>query len=100
MKIIIDISDKDLEILTFQPLKPLPKVNIKNLIQIIQQGILIPDNVTNGDLFRIAFPNYKISESENNILIEDDEGGKIYVNKEWFNKPYKEEYSEIVEEEY
>ena len=45
---------------------------------------------TNGDLFRVAFPNYKISESENNILIEDIEGGKIYVNKEWFNKPYKE----------
>lgn len=56
MKVLIDISDRDFTTLLFQPLKPLPKVNVENLIKILQQGVVIPENATNGDVLGMIFP--------------------------------------------
>lgn len=91
MKALIDISDRDLETLVFQPLKPLPKVNVENLIKILQQGVIIPENATNGDMIKAMFPNIEIEEIDDELIVAyklDVKGTPFY--RVWWNAPYKE----------
>ena len=98
MKVLIDILDRDLKTLVFQPLKPLPKVNVENLIKILQQGVIIPENATNGDVIKAMFPNATIDSTFDNeklneelglIIIKGMDNGNVPFYKEWWNAPYK-----------
>lgn len=52
--------------------------------------IIIPDNVTNGDMIKATFPNLQLY-SDFTCWNVDLGGTHIFVDKEWWNAPYNKE---------
>ena len=69
MKLIIDI-DKELKSAVYNCGLFLNPTEKTSLIDAINNGTLIPDNATNGDVMRIIFP-------------------QIGVYDEWYDEPYQ-----------
>lgn len=60
--------------------------------QAIAHGIVLPENATNGDMFKALFPNYIyvgvcVLDENECILLHD-------VNYHWWNAPYEAEREE------
>ena len=59
-------------------------------------AIPIPKGATNGDMIKAMFPNIKIHEHEKTDICDayiqiDIWDFSIYVSKDWWNAPYKED---------
>lgn len=90
MKLIIDISE-ELKSAVYRCglfLNPTEKVS---LIDAINNGTVLPDNATNGDMMKAVF-NCKTSNEDSDYLVKYSLDS-IYeeVNSDWWNTPYKAE---------
>lgn len=54
----------------------------------IENGIVLPDNITNGDVIEKIFPNGCISEGRTKIYYSFYPNGKMEFTKDWWNMPY------------
>lgn len=57
-----------------------------NAMTSIANGVVIPDNATNGDVIRALFPNNHIDEMSHTVWIGYDD---MAFRKCWWNSPYK-----------
>ena len=57
----------------------------------IHNAIIVPENVTNGDVIKNIFPN--IIYEEGYVFVESDTHQKVImtVQEDWWNAPYKAE---------
>lgn len=53
----------------------------------INNTISIPDNVTNGDMLKIMFPNMYVEECDYDVFTDLD--GDSRFTYDWWNAPYK-----------
>ena len=83
MKLIIDI-DKELKSAVYNCGLFLNPAEKTSLINAINNGIPISDNVTNGDIIRTLFKPNHIERTDDNVIVENYD-----FNKEWWNSPYK-----------
>lgn len=86
MKVLIDISDEDYEVI---------KKNhwSKNtLMYCIDNGTVIPDDATNGDAFEILFPETELRYVGNMIGATEYEGKyiDIVVDDKWWRSRFVE----------
>lgn len=58
-------------------------------------AIVIPDNVTNGDMIKAVFPNAMVYNAGIAMDVEFLEDEEHWFNKDWWNAPYKAESEEI-----
>lgn len=55
-------------------------------------NITIPDNATNGEVFKMAFPHAKVTEHcMHNTVVVDDNDECIIIRHRWWDKPYGKE---------
>lgn len=59
----------------------------KAVEEIKQNGILVPDGMTNGEVIQALFPNVS---KYNNMLLENH-SRNILFDDDWWNTPYKAE---------
>ena len=65
------------------------------LINAVQDGTVLPDNPTNGDIIKAMFPNLN-SDNGDSIALLDIDGFVITTfTKKWWNAPYKENKNEF-----
>ena len=57
----------------------------KAVEEIKQNGILVPDGMTNGEVIQALFPNVS---KYNNMLLENH-SRNILFNDDWWNAPYQ-----------
>lgn len=76
-KAIIDISVKDIESKSFKDA----------FSDAIADGIVLPDNATNGQVITALYPNCVIEEDFNGAVITEMDGTQFW-RKDWWNSPY------------
>ena len=58
----------------------------------IHNAIIIPKEVTNGDMIKAIFPSVDVKEKNNGYEVYFGIGTAIqYFNHQWWNAPYKKE---------
>lgn len=90
MKVIIDISEDDLDAIKF--LKVKGWASRHELL--ILHGTPIPDNATNGDAIKAIFPNTEVDDYDygKDPVIDVygiDDAEYITLRKAWWNAPYQ-----------
>ena len=71
------------------------KHTLYDLAGAICDGIILPDNATNGDVIKALFPLIKvqreISSTSDNIVVRDNSflGAVNRFHTDWWNSPYK-----------
>ena len=102
MKVILEIPDEEVEIINRNGFNKDGSFSFKlNEVvkQAIRNGVILPDNATNGDVIKAMFPNCKDWKAK----LEDNDGevyevhfvqlpNSLTVNKyeeSWWNAPYK-----------
>lgn len=102
MKVILEIPDEEVEIINRNGFNKDGTFSFKlNEVvkQAIRNGVILPDNATNGDVIKAMFPNCKDWKAK----LEDNDGevyevhfvqlpNSLTVNKyeeSWWNAPYK-----------
>jgi hypothetical protein len=88
MQIVIDITEKQFALMKVMA-RNLRYRGESTIEQAIAHGIVLPENVTNGDMFKALFPNYIyvgvcVLDENECILLHD-------VNYHWWNAPYETE---------
>lgn len=56
-------------------------------VNIIANGIPIPDNATNGDVIKAMFTNSEYEILDNTVITEIDNG--LWFTLDWWNAPYQ-----------
>ena len=93
-KLIINISEDDYHKLTFYPVCGKLSVDVENLMLTFQNGVLLPDNATNGDLIKAMFPDIEIGDSSamehvyTGIPFGEYIGANVDAMRDWWNAPY------------
>ena len=83
MQIVINIDEKEY--------KQIIKGNWigEAMAEIFENGTVLPDNPTNGDMIKALFPNIKMW-GESKDTLDYSLGGMIHrVLKSWWNAPYE-----------
>ena len=62
--------------------------NAEMLEEAILNGILLPDDATNGDVIKALFPNGSQVKGAS-IYIMNDNKSNIFYDFDWWNAPYK-----------
>lgn len=71
------------------------KHTLYDLAGAICNGVVLPDNATNGDMIKAMFPlievQREISSTSDNIVMRDDSffGAINRFHMDWWNAPYK-----------
>lgn len=106
MKVILDIPDEEIEIIKRNGFNKDGTFSFKLndvVKQAMRNGVVIPDNATNGDVFMLMHPYMKLenaSLADDNLMFiyvtykEKDcrwkaKNGQIMFNRDWWNAPYK-----------
>ena len=64
----------------------------KAVEEIKQNGILVPDGMTNGEVIQALFPYVKIEDTSFRTVIGTNlDKGVVPVRRDWWNAPYKAE---------
>lgn len=88
MRIVIDIDEDYVKIIN--------KNGASNYLEeVIENGIKLPNNATNGDVIKILFPNLRLY-SDFAYWDVDLGDTHISVDKKWWCAPYKAESEEWV----
>ena len=98
MRIILEISDEEVEIINRNGFNKDGTFSFKlNEVvkQAIRNGVILPDNATNGDMIKAMFPlieiKREISSTSDNIVMRDDSFFEA-INRfhtDWWKAPYK-----------
>lgn len=89
MQIIIDIPDDVYKALK-EDIYPIPNTERMAIVfkALVNKGIVLPKNVTNGDMINALFPNL---EQDRERLIQQYGSQSLYNTYEkWCSLPYKE----------
>ena len=63
------------------------KHTLYDLAGAICNGVVLPDNATNGDVIKAMFPNELLTSITSTLWWGDN----MSFNKNWWNAPYKKE---------
>ena len=90
-KIIVDIPEEEYNNFMFN--ESLDLDDGFDAVEYICNGIIL-DNVTNGDVIKAMFPNYRIQIGSGQVCLyypvtEEYGGSWIKYDEEWWNAPYK-----------
>lgn len=82
MQIIIDISEKDYEVMK-------ASVNKSASDYRILEGTPLSENPTNGDVIKAMFNVEIVDDFYQSVGIKLNDSNYIQFNKDWWNAPYK-----------
>lgn len=98
MKVILEIPDEEVEIIKRNGFNKDGTFSFKLnevLKQAIRNGVILPDNATNGDMIKAMFPlievQREISSTSDNIVMRDDSffGAINRFHMDWWKASYK-----------
>lgn len=86
MKVLIDIPEQDYELVCNYP-----EVLFGSYAKFIKNGIVIPDNTTNGDIIKTMFPEYEETRMCGDVRYGSKEYANLefVVDEDWWDTPYK-----------
>ena len=91
-QIVIEIWNSDYE--DIKEIGFVPVEYAEDIAKSIINGILLPENATNGDVIKAVFPNALISDYIVNdmtiIYLQDENESEMVVPEDWWFAPYKE----------
>lgn len=99
MKTILEIPDEEVKIIKRNGFNKDGTFSFKLnevIKQAIRNGVVLPDNATNGDMIKAMFPSIEvqreISSTSDNIVMRDDSffGAINRFHTDWWKAPYKE----------
>ena len=97
MKVILELPDEEVEIIKRNGFNKDGTFSFKlNEVvkQAIRNGVILPDNATNGDMIKAVFPNVQVVDAGIHRItaIFGDCHNMMYRNsydEDWWNAPYK-----------
>lgn len=99
MKVILEIPDEEVEIIKRNGFNKDGTFSFKlNEVvkQAIRNGVILPDNATNGDVIKALFPDCERESRLNEECIEVM-GAHRVVDRSWWDAPYEKYKKENVE---
>ena len=82
MKVLIDIPEEEYERFKKNQKKEYSESMLD--VNIIANGIPIPDNATNGQVIRTLFKSNRVERTDDDVIVENYD-----FSKKWWNSPYQ-----------
>ena len=88
IELVIKISEKD-----YKSLNRYINFNLEyedgRILSAVKQGVVLPENLTNGDMIKAMFPNQDSDAVDSVALLGLDGYVLSTFPKSWWNSPYK-----------